>query len=192
MEGTGEGQGAQRQDPQGGQGQQQGEASGGAPDLKQANARLNEENKGLKERIEQMQGQLSEFAKKLDAAKTADDVEAAVAAAKKEAEEAGAKSKAEYDARMKALAVQNALIQAGCVDATALMTHVDMGKVEVAGDGNVSGLDAVGLKESYPYLFKAADAPQTVSTGSAGSATPSGKPVGSIADGVAAAFRKGN
>lgn len=187
--------------PQGNEGQQQGqqgaepqvgEGAQGQPDLKQQNTRLNEENKSLKATIEQMQGQLAELTKKFDGAKTAEDIDAAVAAAKKEAEEASAKSKAEYDARMKSLTVQNALIQAGCIDAAALMAHVDMGNVEIAGDGHISGLEADKLKESYPYLFKAADAPQTVSTGSAGSAAPAGKAVGSIADGVAAAFKKGN
>ena len=169
MEGNGENQNANepqgQQQPQG----QGGEPKGG-PDLKQANIRLNEENKALKANIEQMQAQLTELTKKFDGAKTAEDVEAAVAAAKKEAEEAGAKAKADYDARMKALTVQNALIQAGCADTVALMAHVDMSKVEVAGDGHISGLDAAALKESYPYLFAQANAQQVASAASPGGA----------------------
>lgn len=172
MEGNSENQNAN--EPQGQQQQQQQQPQGGepkgGPDLKQANARLNEENKALKANIEQMQAQLTELTKKFEGAKTADDVEAAVAAAKKEAEEAGAKAKADYDARMKALTVQNALIQAGCADTVALMAHVDMSKVEVASDGHISGLDAAALKESYPYLFAQANAQQVASAASPGGA----------------------
>ena len=177
MEGNGEGQNQQQQqqgaqpgqEPQGQQQQQQsgGEPKGG-PDLKQANQRLNEENRSLKEQIERMQTQLGELTKKFEGAKTADDVAAAVEAAKKEAEEASSKAKADYDARMKALTVQNALIQAGCADTVALMAHIDMEKVEVASDGHISGIDTDKLKESYPYLFgNAANTQQTVSTAAA-------------------------
>lgn len=175
MEGNGEGegqnqqQGAQpQQEPQGQQQQQQrgGEQKGG-PDLRQANQRLNEENKSLKEQIEQMQTQLGELTKKFEGAKTADDIAAAVEAAKKEAEEANSKAKADYDARMKTLTVQNALIQAGCSDTVALMAHIDMGGIEVASDGHISGLDIGKLKEAYPYLFNAANTQQTVNTAAA-------------------------
>lgn len=175
---NGEGQGAQNQQgqdggaqgQQDGQGQPQGGASGGVPDLKQANNRLNEENKSLKATIEQMQGQLAELTKKFEGAKTAEDIDAAVAAAKKEAEEASAKSKADFDARMRALTVQNALIKAGCADTVALMAHIDLEKVEVASDGHISGLDAEKLKESYPYLFIEANTRTVDSAASPGGA----------------------
>lgn len=142
-------------DPKGGSGQQQGGQNGpkGDPDLGAANKRLTEENKSLKEQLGQLQGQMEEFQKKLEGAKTADDIQAAVDAAKKEAQDAQAKSEAEWKKREKALTVQNALIQAGCADTVALMAHVDLSKVEVASDGHISGLDAAKLKESYPYLF---------------------------------------
>lgn len=158
----------QQQEPKGQQTQQpQQEPKGGGPDLKQANSRLNEENKALKASIEQMQAQLDAITKKFEGAKTADDVEAAVAAAKKEAEEEKARAKADYDASMKALTVQNALIQAGCADTVALMAHIDMDGIEVASDGHISGLDPARLKESYPYLFNAANTQATVATAAA-------------------------
>lgn len=158
----------QQQEPKGQQTQQpQQDPKGGGPDLKQANSRLNEENKALKASIEQMQAQLDAITKKFEGAKTADDVEAAVAAAKKEAEEEKARAKADYDASMKALTVQNALIQAGCADTVALMAHIDMDGIEVASDGHISGLDPARLKESYPYLFNAANTQATVATAAA-------------------------
>lgn len=156
----------QGQQPQQEEQQEQQEPKGG-PDLKQANSRLNEENKALKASIEQMQAQLDAITKKFEGAKTADDVEAAVAAAKKEAEEEKARAKADYDASMKALTVQNALIQAGCADTVALMAHIDMDGIEVASDGHISGLDPARLKESYPYLFNAANTQTAVATAAA-------------------------
>ena len=157
----GEPQGAAgAQDPQGG--------AKGEPDLANANKRLNEENKSLKEQIDQMRRQMDDFQAKLDGAKTAEDVQAAVDAAKAEAKDAADKAAADWKEREKALTVQNALIQAGCADTVALMAHIDMSGIEVASDGHISGLDAGGLKEAYPYLFGEANAQQIASAAAPG------------------------
>lgn len=149
-------------DPQGG--------PKGDPDLSAANKRLNEENKSLKEQVEGLQKQMADFQAKLDGAKTADDVQAAVDAAKAEAKDAADKAAADWKEREKALTVQNALIQAGCADTVALMAHIDMSKIEVASDGHISGLDAGKLKEDYPYLFSEANAQQIASAAAPGGA----------------------
>lgn len=169
-------------DPQGGAQDPQGkepqgaagalEPQGGAkgePDFAAANKRLNEENKALKEQLADMRKQMEGFQAKLDGAKTAEDVQAAVDAAKAEAKDAADKAAADWKEREKALTVQNALIQAGCADTVALMAHIDMSGIEVAPDGHISGLDAGKLKETYPYLFGEANA-QIVAT----AATPGG------------------
>lgn len=163
------------QDPQGGQDPQgagkdpQGGAKG-EPDHAAANKRLTEENKSLKEQVAQMRKQMDDFQAKLDGAKTAEDVQAAVDAAKAEAKDAADKAAADWKEREKALTVQNALIQAGCADTVALMAHIDMSGIEVASDGHISGLDAGKLKEAYPYLFGEANAQQIASAAAPGGA----------------------
>lgn len=106
------------------------------------------------------------------AAKAADDLEAVIA---RHADEA------------KRWAVERELLTGGCVDAKAAMAHIDMAGAKLADDGTLEGVDVKALAEKHPYLFKAAEKPPTVSTGASGSSAPDDKPVGSIADGVAAA-----
>ena len=106
------------------------------------------------------------------AAKAADDLEAVIA---RHADEA------------KRWAVERELLTGGCVDAKAAMAHIDMAGAKLADDGTLEGVDVKVLAEKHPYLFKAAEKPPTVSTGASGSSAPDDKPVGSIADGVAAA-----
>lgn len=155
----GDPEGAAGEDPKGG--------AKGEPDHAAANKRLTEENKSLKEQVAQMQKQMDDFQAKLDGAKTAEDVQAAVDAAKAEAKDAADKAAADWKEREKALTVQNALIQAGCTDTVALMAHIDMAKIEIASDGHISGLDAAGLKDAYPYLFGDGSNTQTVASAAA-------------------------
>lgn len=145
-------------DPKQGEG-----GAAGTPNLEEANKRLTSENAALKAEKEALSQQLADekaakegLEKQLKDALTDEDVSAAV-------QKALADAKAESDAqaqawkeREKRLTVENALIAAGCVDAAAAMAHVDLGKVEVASDGHVSGLDAKALAESRPYLFASA------------------------------------
>ena len=86
--------------------------------------------------------------------------------------------------------MERELLTGGCVDAKAAMAHIDMAGAKLADDGTLEGVDVKAIAERYPYLFKAAEKPPTVSTGASGSSAPDDKPVGSIADGVAAAFKK--
>ena len=109
------------------------------------------------------------------AAKAADDLEAVIA---RHADEA------------KRWAVERELLTGGCIDAAAAMAHIDMAGAKLSEDGTLEGVDVKALAEKHPYLFKAAEKPPTVSTGASGSSAPDDKPVGSIADGVAAAFKK--
>ncbi|WP_421572399.1 phage scaffolding protein [Slackia exigua] len=109
------------------------------------------------------------------AAKAADELEAVIA---RHAEEA------------KRWAVERTLLTGGCIDAAAAMAHIDMAGAKLSEDGTLEGVDVKALAEKHPYLFKAAEKPPTVSTGASGSSAPDDKPVGSIADGVAAAFKK--
>ena len=111
--------GAQNQtpqgDPEGTAGEDPKGGAKGEPDHAAANKRLTEENKSLKEQVAQMQKQMDDFQAKLDGAKTAEDIQAAVDAAKAEAKDAADKAAADWKEREKALTVQNALIQAGSV-----------------------------------------------------------------------------
>ena len=196
MDGEGEGQeqGSQQgqgsQQPQGGegqgsaQGQQQGQGGPkGQPSQEQQIARIVSE---------QMSKQLTPIMESLRAiapqnpagddgdakgaaAKAADDLEAVIA---RHAEEA------------KRWAVERTLLTGGCIDAAAAMAHIDMAGAKLSEDGTLEGVDVKTLAEKHPYLFKAAEKPPTVSTGASGSSAPDDKPVGSIADGVAAAFKK--
>lgn len=131
------------------------EAPKGGPDLTEANKRLTGENAQLKEQLQAMQKQRDELDAKLGKALTQEDVAAAVKAANDEAKKAYEGEKAKWAASNKKLAVQGSLAQAGCIDAAALMAHVDMEGVDIAPDGHISGLDVKKLQEAYPYLFKA-------------------------------------
>lgn len=154
-------------DPKGTAGEDPKGGAKGEPDHAAANKRLTEENKSLKEQVAQMQKQMDDFQAKLDGAKTAEDIQAAVDAAKAEAKDAADKAAADWKEREKALTVQNALIQAGCSDTVALMAHIDMAKIEIASDGHISGLDAAGLEDTYPYLFGDGSNTQTVASAAA-------------------------
>lgn len=126
----------------------------GGPDLTEANKRLTGENAALKEQLQAMQKQRDELDAKLGKALTQEDVAAAVKAANDEAKKAYEGEKAKWAASNKRLAVQGSLAQAGCIDAAALMAHVDMDGVDIAPDGHISGLDVTKMQEAYPYLFK--------------------------------------
>lgn len=135
--------------------QQQGaEQPKGGPDLTEANKRITSENAALKEQLAAMQKQRDELDTKLGKALTQEDVAAAVKAANDEAKKAYEGEKAKWAASNKRLAVQGSLAQAGCIDAAALMAHVDMEGVDIAPDGHISGLDVAKLQADYPYLFK--------------------------------------
>ncbi|MGN0034974.1 MAG: phage scaffolding protein [Coriobacteriales bacterium] len=136
----------------------------GGPDLTEANKRLTGENAALKEQLQAMQKQRDELDAKLGKALTQEDVAAAVKAANDEAKKAYEGEKAKWAASNKKLAVQGSLAQAGCIDAAALMAHVDMEGVDIAPDGHISGLDVAKLQEAYPYLFKAQPEPAAGNT----------------------------
>lgn len=120
---------SQQQEPQG-------EPKGG-PDLTEANKRLTGENAALKEQLQAMQKQRDELDAKLGKALTQEDVAAAVKAANDEAKKAYEGEKAKWAASNKKLAVQGSLAQAGCIDAAALMAHVDMEGVDIAPDDHI-------------------------------------------------------
>lgn len=201
--GADEGQSQEQQAPGTGQQQQQGQ-DGGQPQAEpqgEGHQRQQQPQGGPKgqpsqeqqiTRIvdEQMSKQLSPIAEALRAlvpkggaedggngaaSKAADELEAVIA---RHAEEA------------KRWAVERTLLTGGCIDATAAMAHIDMAGAKLSEDGTLEGVDVKALAEKHPYLFKAAEKPPTVSTGASGSSAPDDKPVGSIADGVAAAFKK--
>ena len=201
--GADEGQSQEQQAPGTGQQQQQGQ-DGGQPQAEpqgEGHQRQQQPQGGPKgqpsqeqqiTRIvdEQMSKQLSPIAEALRAlvpkggaedggdgaaSKAADELEAVIA---RHAEEA------------KRWAVERTLLTGGCIDAAAAMAHIDMAGAKLSEDGTLEGVDVKALAEKHPYLFKAAEKPPTVSTGASGSSAPDDKPVGSIADGVAAAFKK--
>ncbi len=201
--GTGEGQGQGQQAPGAGQQQQQQPQGqdGGQPQTETQGEGQQQPQGGPKgqpsqeqqiTRIvdEQMSKQLSPIAEALRAlvpkggaedggdgaaSKAADELEAVIA---RHADEA------------KRWAVERELLTGGCIDAAAAMAHIDMAGAKLSKDGTLEGVDVKALAEKHPYLFKAAEKPPTVSTGASGSSAPDDKPVGSIADGVAAAFKK--
>lgn len=119
-------------------------AQKGGSDLSEANKRLNGENAALKEQLASLRKQRDELDAKLGEALTQDDVKAAT----DEAAKAYEGEKAKWTASNKKLAVQGSLAQAGCIDAAALMAHVDMEGVDIAPDGHISGLDVAKLRES--------------------------------------------
>lgn len=153
----------------------------GDPDAAMKAHRLEQELAAEKQRAKELQ-------EKLDAAKTAEEVQKAIDEAKAKAEADQKAAEERYAEQLKGMAAEAALVKAGCVDPKALIAaHVDMSKVEVDGE-SVKGLDAEGLKKSYPYLFGTTQ-PPTVSTGAPPAGGGASEVAGSIADGVAAALK---
>ncbi len=148
----------------------------GQPDDAQKATRLENELAAAKQRETDLQA-------KLDAAKTADDVQKAVDEAKSAAQ-----------AQVKEIAVRAHLATAGCVNAEALVAaaHMDVSKVEVAQDGSIaSGVDLEKLKTGFPYLFQTtAAAPATVTTGAPAAAAATGGEAKTIKEALAAMKKK--
>lgn len=150
----------------------------GQPDDAQKAARLENELAAAKQ-------QAADLQTKLDAAKTADDVQKAV-------NEANAAAQA----KVNEIAVRAHLATAGCLNAEALTAaaHIDASKVEVAQDGSVvSGIDLEKLKTDYPYLFQQASAaaePPTVTTGAPAAAAATGGEAKTIKEALAAMKKK--
>lgn len=155
----------------------QGEAKPkGGPDDAQRDNRLAAELAAAKQREAELQA-------KLDAAKTAEDVQKAVDEAKAEAAR-----------QVKSIAAKAHLAAAGCLNSEALVAaaHIDVGKIEVAKDGTVSsGLDAEKLKADFPYLFEAARPAATVTTGAPAAGAPATGPAKTIKEGLAALRKQG-
>lgn len=145
---------------------------GGHPSDEQKAKRLEQEVASLKKQLEEANGQVTSLTENLGKALTEEDVKAAVEAAKKEAEEAQQELAASASDREKRLTVENELIKANCIDAAGAMAHIDMGGVEIAKDGHVSGLDVSKLAEDYAHLFRQ---PNTSSVSSAGTPAGAGK-----------------
>lgn len=144
----------------------------GGPDDSQKMKRLEQELKAAKEQLEEAKEQVKTLTENLGKALTEDDVKAAVEAAKAEAEKAQQELAASASDREKRLTVENELIKANCIDTAGAMAHIDMGGVEVAKDGHVSGLDVSKLAEDYAHLFQQ---PNTQSVSSAGTPGGAGK-----------------
>lgn len=149
----------------------------GQPDDAQKAARLENELAAAKQ-------QAADLQTKLDAAKTADDVQKAV-------EEANAAAQA----KVNEIAVRAHLATAGCLNAEALTAaaHIDASKIEVAQDGSVvSGIDLEKLKTDYPYLFQqvSASTPPTVTTAAAPAAPATGGEAKTIKEALAAMKNK--
>lgn len=159
------------QEPNGNDPQEPTEPKGG-PDDSQKMKRLEQELKAAKEQLADFQKQVTDLTDNLGKALTEDDVKAAVEAAKAEAEKAQQELAASASDREKRLTVENKLIQANCIDTAGAMAHIDMGGVEVAKDGHVSGLDVSKLAEDYAHLFQQ---PNTQSVSSAGTPGGAGK-----------------
>lgn len=144
----------------------------GGPDDSQKMKRLEQELKAAKEQLADFQKQVTDLTDNLGKALTEDDVKAAVEAAKAEAEKAQQELAASASDREKRLTVENELIKANCIDTAGAMAHIDMGGVEIAKDGHVSGLDVAKLAEDYAHLFQQ---PNTSSVSSAGTPAGAGK-----------------
>ncbi len=158
-------------EPNGNDPQGQTEPKGG-PDDSQKMKRLEQELKAAKEQLEEAKEQVTTLTENLGKALTEDDVKAAVEAAKAEAEKAQQELAASASDREKRLTVENELIKANCIDTAGAMAHIDMGGVEIAKDGHVSGLDVSKLAEDYAHLFQQ---PNTNSVSSAGTPGGAGK-----------------
>lgn len=159
------------QEPNGNDPQEPTEPKGG-PDDSQKMKRLEQELKAAKEQLADFQKQVTDLTDNLGKALTEDDVKAAVEAAKAEAEKAQRELAASASDREKRLTVENELIKANCIDTAGAMAHIDMGGVEIAKDGHVSGLDVAKLAEDYAHLFQQ---PNTSSVSSAGTLAGAGK-----------------
>ena len=144
----------------------------GGPDDSQKMKRLEQELKAAKEQLADFQKQVTDLTDNLGKALTEEDVKAAVEAAKAEAEKAQQELAASASDREKRLTVENELIKANCIDTAGAMAHIDMGGVEIAKDGHVSGLDVSKLAEDYAHLFQQ---PNTSSVSSAGTPGGAGK-----------------
>ena len=158
-------------EPNGNDPQGQTEPKGG-PDDSQKMKRLEQELKAAKEQLEEAKEQVTTLTENLGKALTEDDVKAAVEAAKAEAEKAQQELAASASDREKRLTVENELIKANCIDTAGAMAHIDMGGVEIAKDGHISGLDVSKLAEDYAHLFQQ---PNTNSVSSAGTPGGAGK-----------------
>ena len=158
-------------EPEGNDPQGQTEPKGG-PDDSQKMKRLEQELKAAKEQLAEAQKQVTDLTDNLGKALTEEDVKAAVEAAKAEAEKAQQELAASASDREKRLTVENELIKANCIDTAGAMAHIDMGGVEIAKDGHVSGLDVSKLAEDYAHLFQQ---PNTSSVSSAGTPAGAGK-----------------
>ena len=119
----------------------------GTPSDEQKMKRLEQQVEALKTQLSEAQQQVTDLTDNLDKALTEDDVKAAVEAAKAEAEKAQQELAASASDREKRLTVENELIKANCIDTAGAMAHIDMGDVEIAKDGHVSGLDVSKLAE---------------------------------------------
>lgn len=159
------------QEPNGNDPQEPTEPKGG-PDDSQKMKRLEQELKAAKEQLADFQKQVTDLTDNLGKALTEDDVKAAVEAAKAEAEKAQQELAASASDREKRLTVENELIKANCIDTAGAMAHIDMGGVQIAPDGHVSGLDVSKLAEDYAHLFQQ---PNTSSVSSAGTPAGAGK-----------------
>lgn len=144
----------------------------GTPSDEQKMKRLEQQVEALKTQLSEAQQQVTDLTANLDKALTEDDVKAAVEAAKAEAEKAQEELAASASDREKRLTVENELIKANCIDTAGAMAHIDMGGVEIAKDGHVSGLDVSKLAEDYAHLFQQ---PNTSSVSSAGTPAGAGK-----------------
>lgn len=162
---------AEPKEPEGNDPKEPTEPKGG-PDDSQKMKRLEQELKAAKEQLADFQKQVTDLTDNLGKALTEDDVKAAVEAAKAEAEKAQQELAASASDREKRLTVENELIKANCIDTAGAMAHIDMGGVEIAKDGHVSGLDVSKLAEDYAHLFQQ---PNTSSVSSAGTPAGAGK-----------------
>lgn len=162
---------AEPKEPEGNDPKEPTEPKGG-PDDSQKMKRLEQELKAAKEQLADFQKQVTDLTDNLGKALTEEDVKAAVEAAKAEAEKAQQELAASASDREKRLTVENELIKANCIDTAGAMAHIDMGGVEIAKDGHVSGLDVSKLAEDYAHLFQQ---PNTSSVSSAGTPAGAGK-----------------
>lgn len=155
---------------QGGAGEPQGGA--GKPDDSQKMKRLEAEIESLKQQLADSKQQNADLTESLGKALTEDDVKQAVQAAKEEAEKKQQEAAEAATQREKRLVVENELVKAHCIDTAGAMAHIDMGGIEIAQDGHISGLDVAKLAGECKHLFQQ---PNTGKVSSAGNPGGSGK-----------------
>jgi len=63
----------------------------------------------------------------------------------------------DYENRLKAMAVEMAIQEAGGKNKKAIIPFIDMEQVSLDEDGNLSGLDLKKIKEEVPFLFQEMD-----------------------------------